>query len=134
MNAYLNTGLHALGDPTRLAILQSLAQRPLAVAELARGFPVSRPAISQHLRVLKNAGLVSDRHAGAQRIYQIDPAGIAALRAHFDALWSTVLDSFQAAAESVPAPTPVAGRRAKTPAKEQQHVAKPRKRIARRRR
>ena len=124
MNAYLNVGLHALGDPTRLAILQSLAQRPLAVAELARGFPISRPAISQHLRVLKDAGLVSDRHAGTQRIYQIDPAGIAALKAHFDALWTRVLDSFKTAAE--------AGGPVQPRPEEAKHAGKPRKRAARR--
>jgi DNA-binding transcriptional ArsR family regulator len=100
VNAYLNTGLHALGDPTRLAILKSLAERPLAVVDLARGFAISRPAISQHLRVLKDAGLVSDRRAGTQRIYQIDAAGIAALKKHFDALWSSVLDNFRMAAEA----------------------------------
>ena len=134
MNAYLNTGLHALGDPTRLAILQSLAERPLAVVDIARGFPVSRPAISQHLRVLKDAGLVSDRHAGTQRIYQIDAAGIAALKAHFDALWSSVLDSFKSAAESAPVLSSGGARSAKTKPKEVPHVASPRKRAARRRR
>jgi DNA-binding transcriptional ArsR family regulator len=100
VNTYLNTGLRALGDPTRLAILKSLADRPLAVVDIARGFSISRPAISQHLRVLKDAGLVSDRRAGAQRIYQIDPAGISALKRHFDALWSSVLDNLKSAAES----------------------------------
>jgi DNA-binding transcriptional ArsR family regulator len=99
VNAYLNSGLHALSDPTRLVILRNLAERPLAVAELARGFSISRPAISQHLRILKDAGLVSDRRAGAQRIYQIDPAGVIALKSHFDALWSSVLDSFKTIAE-----------------------------------
>jgi DNA-binding transcriptional ArsR family regulator len=133
MNAYLNTGLHALADPTRLAILQSLAQQPRAVADLARGFPVSRPAISQHLRILKDAGLVSDRHAGTQRIYHIDPAGIAALKAHFDALWTHVLDTFQAAAEAT-APTATAGGSGRPKAMEDKHVAKARKRVARRRR
>src|SRR5580704_4342381 len=100
VNAYLNAGLQALGDPTRLAILKSLADRPLAVVDLARGFSISRPAISQHLRILKDAGLVSDRRAGTQRIYQIDSAGVAALKAHFDALWSSVLDSFKTVAEA----------------------------------
>ena len=99
MNTNLSTGLHALGDPTRVAILQSLAARPQPVVELARGFPVSRPAISQHLRILKDAGLVSDRRAGTQRIYHIDAAGVTALRAHFETLWSSVLDSFKTAAE-----------------------------------
>jgi DNA-binding transcriptional ArsR family regulator len=133
MNTYLNTGLHALADPTRLAILQSLAERPLAVVELARGFPISRPAISQHLRVLKDAGLVSDRHAGTQRIYNIDPAGVAALKAHFDVLWSRVLDSFKTVAEASDQPAS-SGRRANPKLKEEQHVGHPRKRGARRRR
>jgi len=129
MNAYLNTGLHALADPTRLAILQSLAQRPLPVAELARGFPISRPAISQHLRILKDAGLVSDTAAGTQRIYQIDPAGIAALKAHFDALWTDVLDQFKLAAESGQTTAP-----ANAMSKEEKHVPSSRRRPARRRR
>jgi DNA-binding transcriptional ArsR family regulator len=102
MKTSLHTGLHAIADQTRLAILQRLAQQPLAVAELARGFSVSRPAVSQHLKVLKDAGLVNDRQQGTQRIYQIDPAGIEALKAHFDRLWSNVLDNFQAAAEEGP--------------------------------
>jgi DNA-binding transcriptional ArsR family regulator len=70
------------------------------VVEIARGFSISRPAISQHLRILKDAGLVIDRHAGTQRIYQIDAAGIAALKAHFEALWSSVLDNFKTAVET----------------------------------
>ncbi|HEY8024470.1 MAG TPA: metalloregulator ArsR/SmtB family transcription factor [Burkholderiaceae bacterium] len=102
MKTSLHTGLHAIADQTRLAILQRLAQQPLAVAELARGFSVSRPAVSQHLKVLKDAGLVNDRQQGTQRIYQIDPAGIEALKAHFDRLWSNVLDNFQVAAEEGP--------------------------------
>jgi DNA-binding transcriptional ArsR family regulator len=133
VNIYLNTGLHALGDPTRLGILKSLAERPLAVVDLARGFPISRPAISQHLRILKDAGLVTDRHAGTQRIYQIDPAGIAALRAHFEALWSSVLDSFKAAAEggtgSVSRGVPAGSK-----LKEKKDVGHSRKRSVRRRR
>jgi DNA-binding transcriptional ArsR family regulator len=100
VNTNLSNGLHALGDPTRVAILQSLAERPQPVVELARGFPVSRPAISQHLRILKDAGLVRNRHVGTQRIYQIDAAGVAALKAHFEALWSSVLESFKTAAEA----------------------------------
>jgi DNA-binding transcriptional regulator GbsR (MarR family) len=69
------------------------------VVELAQAFPLSRPAISQHLRVLKDAGLVKDRRHGTQRIYHIDQAGVEALRAHFDSLWSSVLANFKAAAE-----------------------------------
>ncbi|MGA2552714.1 MAG: metalloregulator ArsR/SmtB family transcription factor [Burkholderiaceae bacterium] len=98
MSTSLNSGLHALNDPTRLAILQRLAQGPLAVVELTRNFEVTRPAISQHLKILKDAGLVSNRVNGTQRIYEIDPNGIEALKAHFDSLWTEVLINFHAAA------------------------------------
>lgn len=98
----LNQGLRALSDPTRLAILRCLANAPLPVARLAAGFPISRPAISQHLQVLKRAGMVTDQHRGAQRLYHIDPAGIEALKMHFDTLWSSVLAEFQTAAERAP--------------------------------
>jgi DNA-binding transcriptional ArsR family regulator len=91
--------MEALGDPTRLAILESLARRPLAVSELAETLPVSRPAVSQHLRVLKDAGLVSDRKAGTKRIYEANPTGIAVLREHFDKLWEQALAAFQVNAE-----------------------------------
>jgi DNA-binding transcriptional ArsR family regulator len=131
VNTYLNTGLQALGDPTRLVILQSLAERPLAVVELARGFPISRPAISQHLRILKDAGLISDRHAGTQRIYQIDPAGVIALKAHFDALWSSVLDSFKSATEASVQSSLSSPANSKSKGKE--HVGFPRNRGAQRR-
>jgi DNA-binding transcriptional ArsR family regulator len=100
MNVYLNHALQALSDPTRLAILQNLAERPRAVSDLARGFPVSRPAISQHLKVLKTAGLVTDHADGTQRVYQIDEKGIAALKLHFDQLWSSVLAGFKQSAEA----------------------------------
>src|ERR1700674_303450 len=99
MTPTLRTGLHAIGDPTRLASLKRLPDGPLPVVELAQGFPLTRPAISQHLRVLKDAGLVKDRHHGTQRIYHIDQAGVEALRTHFDSLWSTVLANFKTAAE-----------------------------------
>ena len=98
MQTYVQAGLEALGDPTRLAILQSLARQPLAVSQLAQTLPVSRPAVSQHLRVLKDAGLVSDRKAGTKRIYEVNPEGIALLREHFDKLWEQALASFQIAA------------------------------------
>jgi DNA-binding transcriptional ArsR family regulator len=91
--------MEALGDPTRFAILESLARCPLAVSELAGTLPVSRPAVSQHLRVLKDAGLVSDRKAGTKRIYEVNPQGIAALREHFDKLWEQALAAFQMNAE-----------------------------------
>ena len=92
-------GLTALGDPTRREIFERLAERPRAVGELAGELPVSRPAVSQHLRVLKDAGLVTDRAAGNRRIYQVDPEGVAALRAYLDRFWSQSLAAFKAAAE-----------------------------------
>ena len=100
MQTYVQAGLEALGDPTRFAILQSLARGPLAVGELAETLPVSRPAVSQHLRVLKDARLVSDRKAGTKRIYEVNPEGIALLREHFDKLWEQALSAFQMAAET----------------------------------
>jgi DNA-binding transcriptional ArsR family regulator len=99
VQTYVQAGLEALGDPTRLAILQSLVRRPLAVSELAQTLPISRPAVSQHLRVLKDARLVSDRKAGTKRIYEANPEGIALLREHFDKLWGQALASFQATAK-----------------------------------
>jgi DNA-binding transcriptional ArsR family regulator len=92
-------GLSALGDPTRRAIFERLSERPRAVGELAREFPVSRPAVSQHLKVLKDAGLVIDRPAGNRRIYQLDPDGVGALRAYLDQFWNRALAAFQAAVE-----------------------------------
>jgi DNA-binding transcriptional ArsR family regulator len=92
-------GLTALGDPTRRAIFERLAERPRAVGELARGLPVSRPAVSQHLKVLKEAGLVIDRPAGARRIYQLDPDGVGALRAYVDQFWSRALAAYKEAVE-----------------------------------
>ena len=92
-------GLAALADPTRRTIFERLADRPSAVGELARELPVSRPAVSQHLRVLKDAGLVSDMAAGNRRIYQLDPAGVGALRAYLDQFWNRALASFKEVAE-----------------------------------
>jgi DNA-binding transcriptional ArsR family regulator len=89
----------ALGDRTRRAIVLRLSEGPKAVVELAADLPVSRPAVSQHLRVLKGAGLVTDRAAGNRRIYQVDPAGISALRAYLDQFWNQSLASFKQAAE-----------------------------------
>lgn len=85
----------ALGDPTRRAIFERLAAQPSAVGDLARGLPVSRPAVSQHLRVLKQAGLVSETPDGTRRIYRIDPRGIAAMRDWLDAHWATALAAFK---------------------------------------
>src|SRR6478736_5320883 len=81
----------ALGDPTRRTIFERVASRPSAVGELARGLPVSRPAVSQHLRVLKAAGLVSETPEGTRRIYRLDPRGIAAMRDWLDVQWSQAL-------------------------------------------
>jgi len=99
VNAYVQNGLNALGDPTRLAIFDLLGGRPLSVGEIASGLPVSRPAVSQHLRVLKNARLVRDRRDGTRRIYELNPAGVAALRDHFARLWDKALANFQKLAE-----------------------------------
>jgi DNA-binding transcriptional ArsR family regulator len=96
---YRANGLTALGDPTRRAIFEHLADRPQAVGELARELPVSRPAVSQHLKVLKEAGLVFDRPAGNRRIYQLDPEGVDALRAYLDQFWNRSLAAFKAATE-----------------------------------
>jgi DNA-binding transcriptional ArsR family regulator len=96
--------MDALGDPTRRAILERLLRGPLPVGELAREFPVSRPAISQHLRVLKNAHLVLDRPAGNRRIYELNPAGVEALRAYFDRFWDHALMAFKRAAEAPRSP------------------------------
>ncbi|MFN2467624.1 MAG: ArsR/SmtB family transcription factor [Gaiellaceae bacterium] len=92
--------LRALGDPTRRAILERLKQGPAAVGELARGLPVSRPAVSQHLRVLKAAGLVSERRNGTRHLYSVDPEGLADLREWLEGFWDEALAGFKAAAES----------------------------------
>ena len=95
----MTDGLAALGDPTRRAIFERLAERPSAVGELAEVLPVTRPAVSQHLKVLKQAGLVCDRAEGTRRIYQLDPAGVDALRAYLDTFWKRSLAAFAAAAK-----------------------------------
>lgn len=95
--------LSALGDPTRRAIFESLACGPKAVGELATELPVSRPAVSQHLRVLKEAGLVTDRAEGTRRIYRLDRHGVEAIHAYLDRMWGQALGSFQAAAGRVAA-------------------------------
>jgi DNA-binding transcriptional ArsR family regulator len=91
--------LDALGDPTRRSIFEALASGGMPVGVLARRVPVSRPAVSQHLRVLKAAGLVIDRPSGARRVYEVDPAGVAELRTWLDGLWTAALSAFKAAAE-----------------------------------
>jgi DNA-binding transcriptional ArsR family regulator len=93
------TALQALGDPTRLAIFEHVARRPRAVGELAAELPVTRPAVSQHLKVLKDARLVIDRAEGARRIYQLDPNGVEAIRHWLDGFWDEALARFKEAVE-----------------------------------
>ncbi len=97
--AYQVNGIAALADPTRRAIFERLADRPFAVGELARELPVTRPAVSQHLKVLKDAGLVIDRRHGNRHIYQLDPDGVGALRAYLDQFWNRALTAFKDAVE-----------------------------------
>lgn len=108
MNAYATegrgagdgaAGLSALADPTRRAVFERLFERPRSVGELAEGLPISRPAVSQHLKVLKEAGLVSDTAIGTRRVYQVNPNGLAALRAYLEGFWNRALQAFKATAE-----------------------------------
>ena len=92
--------IQALGDPTRRAVFEQLRGGPRAVGEIARGLPVSRPAVSQHLRVLKEAGLVTDRQDGTRRLYRVDPGGLAELREYLDRFWDEALDQFKQAVEA----------------------------------
>jgi DNA-binding transcriptional ArsR family regulator len=91
--------MDALGDPTRRAIFERLAGGPMAVGEIAKELPVTRPAVSQHLKVLKDAGLVVDRADGNRRLYQLDLDGVGALRAYLDQFWNQALTAFKAAVE-----------------------------------
>jgi DNA-binding transcriptional ArsR family regulator len=91
--------MQALADPTRRAVFEQLRSGPRSVGDLASGLPVSRPAVSQHLRVLKGAGLVTDEQQGTRRLYRIEQDGLAELRAWFDSFWDTALAGFKAAAE-----------------------------------
>jgi DNA-binding transcriptional ArsR family regulator len=103
--------LAALADPTRRAIFERLAQSPRSVGEVARELPVSRPAVSQHLKVLKSAGLVSDHAAGTRRVYSVNPAGIAAIRDYFEQFWQQSLSRFAAVASQEIEPTQTGDRR-----------------------
>ena len=102
MNTYYDSQLNALGDPTRRAILGHLRKGPLPVGALAKAFPISRPAISQHLKVLKDARLVTDRPEGTRRVYQLDPAGFESVRAYLDQFWTTALAAFKEKADAEP--------------------------------
>jgi DNA-binding transcriptional ArsR family regulator len=99
VQTYQADGWTALGDATRRAIFERLAERPRAVGELAREIPVSRPAVSQHLRVLKDARLVVDQRAGNRRIYRLDPDGVGALRADLERFWSRALAAYKQVVE-----------------------------------
>jgi DNA-binding transcriptional ArsR family regulator len=99
VQTYRPDGWTALGDPTRRAIFECLADRPRAVGELASELPVSRPAVSQHLKVLKDARLVTDERAGTRRIYQVDPDGLRAMRGYLDHFWDQALAGFKTAVE-----------------------------------
>ena len=100
VTTYRDRQLDAIGDPTRRAILARLRKGPASVGKLATGFPVSRPAISQHLRVLKDADLVTDRAEGTRRVYELNPAAFASLREYFDEFWGVALISFKKRVEN----------------------------------
>jgi DNA-binding transcriptional ArsR family regulator len=103
VTTYRTDGWAALSDPTRRLIFERLAESPRAVGALAGDLPVSRPAVSQHLKVLKEAHLVIDRPAGTRRIYHLDPDGIGALRAYLDQFWTTALATYKTIVEQPPA-------------------------------
>jgi DNA-binding transcriptional ArsR family regulator len=98
VRAYHN-GFSALADPTRRSIFERLRGGPRSVGELAEGLPVSRPAVSQHLRALREAGLVSERREGTRRLYRVEPAGVEELRSYFDAFWSDALEAYRQSLE-----------------------------------
>jgi DNA-binding transcriptional ArsR family regulator len=93
-------GISALADPTRRAVFERLRHGPQPVGEIARGLPVSRPAVSQHLRVLKEAGLVTERKDGTRRLYRVDPDGLAGLRTYLEGFWADALAAFKEAADA----------------------------------
>ncbi|MCF6113836.1 ArsR/SmtB family transcription factor [Mesorhizobium sp. L48C026A00] len=95
----VNNSWTALGDPTRRTIFELLVEHPRSVTELARALPVTRSAVSQHLKVLKEAGLVADTPAGKHRIYRVEPDGLAALRTELDRFWMKTLAAFKQAVE-----------------------------------
>jgi len=102
VTTYGDASLGLLGDPTRRAIFELLARRPCSVGELAQQLPISRPAVSQHLRVLKDGGLVVSRPQGTRRVYRLNPDGVTALRAYLDRIWDQALTAFGKAAEAAP--------------------------------
>lgn len=102
MDPYGDASLSLLGDASRRAIFELLARRPSSVGELAEQLPISRPAVSQHLRVLKDGGLVVSRPQGTRRVYQLNPDGVIAIRTYLDRIWDEALTAFQKAAEAAP--------------------------------
>lgn len=98
--AYALDALQVLADPTRREIFERLAQGPKPVGEIANGLPVSRPAVSQHLKILKSAGLVRERAEGTRRVYRIDPAGLGQIRAWLDRFWAAALEEFKTEIET----------------------------------
>ena len=100
MVAYGDAGLGLLGDPTRRAIFELLARRPSSVGDLAQQLPVSRPAVSQHLRALKDGGLVVSQTEGTRHVYRLNPDGVTAIRAYLDRIWDEALAAFHKAAEA----------------------------------
>jgi DNA-binding transcriptional ArsR family regulator len=102
VKTYQRDGMQALGDPTRRAIFELLADGPRPVGEIADELPVTRPAVSQHLKVLKDVGLVIDRQQGTRRLYQLDPEGVGALRAYLDQFWDRAMVSFKQTVEQAP--------------------------------
>jgi DNA-binding transcriptional ArsR family regulator len=94
--------LTALADPTRRRVFELVAERPSSVGQLANQLPVSRPAVSQHLKVLRLAGLVQEEHAGTRHVYSVDPAGLETVRAYFESFWSRSLHRFKTAIEQAP--------------------------------
>jgi DNA-binding transcriptional ArsR family regulator len=115
--AYSNS-LAALADPTRRRVFERLRAGPKPVGQLARGLPVSRPAVSQHLKVLKEAGLVTDRAEGAARVYSIDPKGLAQLRRWLDQFWDEALAAFKAEAEATASGSEAVGQKKTAPGSE----------------
>jgi DNA-binding transcriptional ArsR family regulator len=106
VQTYQHDGWSALGDRTRRVIFERLADRPCAVGELAIGLPVSRPAVSQHLKVLKDAGLVSERAVGTRHVYRLNPTAVAALRDQLDTFWQRALASYADVAEQATEESP----------------------------
>ena len=111
MSAYGDAGLGLLGDPTRRAIFELLARRPSSVQELADQLPISRPAVSQHLKVLRDGGLVVSQPEGTRRIYRLNPHGVAALRTWLEGVWDQALTDFHKVAEQTTADNLIADNR-----------------------